>query len=277
MGDPLDEPALLLAIEDYLARCKILVTYNGKSFDVPLLNSRYILQGWQSPMRNLMQIDLLHLARKLWRYRLPSRSLGDIESQILKASRTEDEVPGWMIPQIYFDYLRSRDARPLQRVFYHNKIDVLSMAALLNHATLLIEQFNEQSLQPIDRYSIARLYEDLGHIETAINIYRECIQADLPEDLHLDSIQHLSFIFKRREDYPNAVELWENAASKAQVYAFIELAKYYEHTIRDYSQAMHWTETAINLIKSPDYPTYQRHIWINELEHRYNRLENKIK
>jgi uncharacterized protein YprB with RNaseH-like and TPR domain len=277
MGDPLDEPALLLAIEEYLAPCKVLVTYNGKSFDVPILNSRYILHGWHSPLSNLLQLDLLHLARKLWRFRLPRRSLSDIETQILKTMRTEEEVPGWMIPQMYFDYLRSRDARPMKRVFYHNEIDVLSLAALLNHSSLLIEELHEQYVQPIDRYSIARLYEDLGHQETAINIYWECIQDDLPEEFHLDAIQHLSFIFKRRQDYLNAVELWEKAAAKEQVYAFIELAKYYEHTSKDYAQALHWTETAINLVKSPDFPVHQRYPWVNDLEHRYQRLNNKLK
>lgn len=276
MGDPLDETTLLLELEEFLAPCKVLVTYNGKSFDVPLLNSRYILQGWQSPLTNFVQIDLLHLARKLWRYRLPSRSLGNIETQILKASRTEEEVPGWMIPQMYFDFLRSGDGRPMKRVFYHNEIDVLSMAALLNHSTSLIAQLSEHDTPAIDRYSIARLYEDLGYLETAINIYWECIQSDLPEEFHLDTIQHLSFIYKRQEDYMHAIELWEQAASKEQIYAFVELAKYYEHTQRDYSQAMHWTVKAIDLVKSPEYPAHQYYLWVNELEHRHNRLKIKL-
>jgi uncharacterized protein YprB with RNaseH-like and TPR domain len=278
MGDPLEESALLLAIEEYLAPYEVLVTFNGKSFDVPLLNTRYILQGWKSPLIDLFQIDLLHLARKLWRYRLPSRTLGDLEAQILNAKRTEDEVPGWMIPQMYFDYLRSRDARPLQRIFYHNEIDVLSMAALLKHTTYLIENIDRgDDLPSLDRYAIARLYEDLGHKQTAIKIYTECLQVELPEEAHLETIKRLSFVYKRLGNFMHAVELWEEAAAKGQIYAFIELAKYNEHTLRDYSEAKYWTESAINIIKAPEFPEHQRHVWLFELDHRYNRLMNKLK
>lgn len=277
MGDPLEESALLLAIEKYLAPYEVLVTFNGKSFDVPLLNTRYVLQGWKSPLIDLLQIDLLHLARKLWRFRLPSRTLGDLEAQILKANRTEDEVPGWMIPQMYFDYLRSRDARPLQRIFYHNEMDVLSMAALLKHTTNLIENIDRgDDLPPLDRYAIARLYEDLGHQHVAINIYKDCLQGELPQDAHLETIKRLSFVYKRLGDYMNAVELWEVAAAEDQIYAFIELAKYNEHKLQDYSQAMYWTESAINIINAPEHPDHQRYVWFYELDHRYKRLANKL-
>jgi hypothetical protein len=225
----------------------------------------------------MLQIDLLHLARKLWKNRLPRRSLGDIETQILRAFRTEEEVPGWMIPQIYFDYLRSKDARPMRRVFYHNEMDVIAMAALLNHTAHLFEHLNaKQDLNTVDRYSIGRIYEDLGHTEIAINIYQECLLGELPEEIYLEAIQRLSFIFKRLDDYLLAVDLWEKAARKDQIYAFIELAKYYEHTLRDYSQAMYWTESAIKIVKSNDFPIYQQSIWEFELEHRYARLVNKM-
>lgn len=278
MGDPLEEPALLLAIEEYLAPYEVLVTFNGKSFDVPLLNARYVLQGWKSPLIDLLQIDLLHLARKLWRYRLPSRTLGNLEAQILNANRTEEEVPGWMIPQMYFDYLGSRDARPLKRIFYHNEMDVLSMAALLKHTTSLIENIGSgDDLSLIDRFAIARLYEDLGHHLVTINLYKECLQGDLPEEIHLEAIQRLSFLYKRSGNYTHAVRLWEDAATKEQIYAFIELAKYNEHTLRDYSQAMYWTESAIEIINGLDYPEHERHVWSFDLNHRYKRLMNKLK
>src|SRR4030067_1036414 len=139
MRDPFEEPAMLLALEEFLAPCKTLVTFNGKSFDAPLLTTRYTLQGWPSPMGRMAHIDLLHLARRLWRDRLPSRTLSNLEVQILGAQRSEEEIPGWMIPQMYFDFLRDGDARPMKRVFYHNEMDVLSMAALLNLVVNLLE------------------------------------------------------------------------------------------------------------------------------------------
>jgi len=83
-------------------------------------------------------VDLLHLARRLWRERLPSRTLSNLEVQIMGAMRSEEDIPGWLIPTIYFNYLRDGDARPLQRVFYHNAMDVLSLAALLDHTANLL-------------------------------------------------------------------------------------------------------------------------------------------
>jgi uncharacterized protein YprB with RNaseH-like and TPR domain len=168
MRDPLEEPALLLALEDFIAPCHTIVSFNGKAFDIPLLDTRYTLQGWKSPFRDYSHVDLLHLSRRLWRDRLPSRTLGNLEVQILHASRTDEEIPGWMIPQIYFDYLRDGDARPLQRVFYHNAMDVVSLAALLNHTSALLEDpFSQPTTESIDLAAIARLLEDLGHTERA--------------------------------------------------------------------------------------------------------------
>ncbi|HEX2979166.1 MAG TPA: ribonuclease H-like domain-containing protein, partial [Anaerolineaceae bacterium] len=130
MRDPAEEPAMLAALTDYLDPCQALVTYNGKAFDAPLLNTRYTLQGFTPPLPNLAHLDLLPLARRLWRDRLPSRTLSYIETNVLGANRTQEEVPGWMIPQMYFDYLRSADARPLRGVLYHNAMDILALAAL---------------------------------------------------------------------------------------------------------------------------------------------------
>src|SRR4030066_1011057 len=172
MRDPLEEPALLLALEEFLAPCQTIVSFNGKAFDVALLNTRYIMQGWKSPFNNLAHIDLLHLSRRLWRDRLPSRTLANLEVQILHASRTDDEIPGGMIPQLYFDYLREGDARPLKRVFYHNAMEVVSLAALLNHTSSLLEDpIAHPSSEYIDLAAVARLLEDLGHTERAAELY----------------------------------------------------------------------------------------------------------
>ncbi|PIZ25697.1 MAG: hypothetical protein COY47_04525, partial [Chloroflexi bacterium CG_4_10_14_0_8_um_filter_57_5] len=123
MRDPSEEPALLEALADYLAPAQALVTYNGKAFDVPLLVTRYSLHSIPIPFKDYSHIDLLPLARRLWRDRLPSRSLKYIEENVLGAPRTSQEVPGYEIPYLYFDYLRTGDARPLASVFYHNAMD----------------------------------------------------------------------------------------------------------------------------------------------------------
>ena len=279
MPDPLDEGALLLALEDFIAPCQTVVSFNGKAFDVPLLDTRYILQGWKSPFKNLGHIDLLHLSRRLWRDRLPSRTLSNLEIQILHASRTDEEIPGWMIPQLYFDYLRDGDARPMKRVFYHNAMDVVSLAALLNHtATLLETPFEQSSVEYIDLAAVARLFDDLGHDDRAEELYEACLKAGLPEDLYHDTLFRLSFLHKHNNNYLAAIPLWEQAASQRKMYAYEELAKYYEHHARDLPTALKWTLDALeNLdLDQADSPSIEGPLWKPEFQHRLQRLQRKL-
>jgi len=277
MRDPLEEPALLLALEEFLAPCQTVVTFNGKSFDVPLLNTRYILQGWKSPFQELAQVDLLHLSRRLWRDRLPSRTLGNLEAQILRANRTDEEIPGWMIPQIYFDYLREGDARPLKRVFYHNAMDVVSLAALLTHTSSLLEDpLNQSKDESSDLAAIARLFEDLGHPEKATDLYKFCLNAELPENSYLDALYHLSLLYKHHANFQAAIPLWEIAASQRQLYAYEELAKYFEHHTIELETALKWTKAALELLNTPGFSPAEQYQALPEFQHRLQRLQRKI-
>jgi hypothetical protein len=277
MRDPLEEPAILLALEEFLAQTQTIVSFNGKAFDIPLLNTRYTLQGWKSPFKNLAHIDLLHLARRLWRDRLPSRTLANIEVQILHATRTDEEIPGWMIPQLYFDYLRDGDARPLKRVFYHNAMDVVSLVALLNHTTRLLDNPLPPSLNEfIELAAVARLLEDLGHIERAVPIYEACLQAEVPPEIVTDALYRLSFLHKRRNNYGAAIPLWEQAATNHQIYAYEELAKYHEHQNRDIKSAMIWTTKGLDQIDSLDVTRSEKRVLKIEFNHRLERLQKKM-
>jgi uncharacterized protein YprB with RNaseH-like and TPR domain len=277
MRDPLEEPALLLALEDFLAPCQTVVSFNGKAFDVPLLNTRYTLQGWKSPFKKFAHVDLLHLARRLWRDRLPSRTLANLEVQILHASRTDEEIPGWMIPQIYFDYLREGDARPLQRVFYHNSMDVISLAALLNHTSSILEDpLSLQTSESIDLAAIARLFEDLGHSDKAKEVYETCLKAEIPGELYDDTILRLSLLYKHINNYSAAIPLWEQAASHRRLFAYEELAKYYEHHAQDLDLALKWTCDALECIKTAGLQSPELLQWKPEFQHRLQRLQRKI-
>lgn len=277
MRDPLEEPGLLLALEEFLAPCQTIVSFNGKAFDVPLLNTRYTMQGWKSPFKNLAHVDLLHLSRRLWRDRLPSRTLANLEVQILHASRTDEEIPGWMIPQLYFDYLREGDARPLKRVFYHNAMDVVSLAALLNHTSSLLEEpFAQNSNDYIDLAAVARLLEDLGHIEKATQLYEACLQAELPEDIYNDTLYRLSLLHKHNNNYSAAIPLWEQATSRNRIYAYAELAKYFEHRMQNLEIAHTWTSKALEYIDSTSYSSPENTQWKTEFQHRLERLQRKM-
>jgi uncharacterized protein YprB with RNaseH-like and TPR domain len=282
MRDPAEEPALLAALTRFLEPCQVLVTFNGKAFDVPLLNTRYITTGFaasadDSPLAPRAHLDLLPLARLLWRDRLASRALSSLEQHILEVARTQEDVPGWLIPELYFEYLRSGDARPLKSVFYHNAMDVLSLAALLNHvASLLDDPLSSDSLHELDLLGIGKLFERLGRVELAVQLYERALAYDLPESLRLRTMQHVSLIQKREGDLPSAVALWRDAAADGEIYAHVELAKFYEHTRRDYQEAARWTQEAIHLLDVLGGSPLARDRWLGELEHRMARLQRKM-
>jgi hypothetical protein len=183
---------------------------------------------------------------------------------------------------MYFDYLRSGDAEPLRSVFYHNAMDVISLAALLNHAAgLLSDPFHSDIQHGVDLISMARLYEDMGEIDLATRLYLHGLQhldvreQRLPEEIYLLAIERLANIHKRSENLQAAIDLWQEAALHRHVVSHVELAKVYEHRLKDFDQAIHWTRSAIDLVNQPDFNPYQKKVWLDELEHRIDRLLRK--
>ncbi len=278
LRDPGEETAQLAALEQFVAPCEAIVSFNGKAFDIPLLNSRYIINGWPPPLKDAGHLDLLHLARRLWRARLPSRALGDLEARILGVTRSQQDVPGWMIADLYFDYLHTGDARPLLGVFYHNEIDVVSLAALLNHMSMLLANPLSGSVEHgLDLIAIGKLYADLGSVDTAIEIYTHgLIRDDLPHEAYWKAVEQLSFLHKKRGDVDQAMELWQQAAAEGLIFAHIELAKVLEHKRRDFAEASRWTRQAIEIVSASEYPDFERGQWLPELEYRLARLERKM-
>jgi hypothetical protein len=172
LRDPAEEPAMLEAMIEFLAPCRALVTFNGKAFDAPLLNTRYSLHSIPSPIKEFAHLDLLPLSRRLWRDRLTSRTLKNLEVEILDAPRSSEEVPGYEVPWLYFDYLRTGDATPLKGVFYHNAMDVAAMAALLSRvASILHDPFNGNVHHGLDFIALGKLYEDLRQWDLAARLF----------------------------------------------------------------------------------------------------------
>ncbi len=290
MSDPIREPAQLIAFEEFIAPAKAIVSFNGKSFDIPVLNTRFTYHSWRSPFKEIIHIDLLHMARKLWRDRIPSRTLSNLEARILGAQRTEDDIPGWMVPALYFEFLRDGDARQLKRVFYHNEIDILSLSALLNYIAHMVADPNIKGKEyASDLISMGRLFEDLGEIDAAVDLYhqglehKDVLSNNVSRDILVSATFRLAMIYKRKGKYEKAVKLWEQATQLNHIGAFIELAKYYEHNAREYDTAIYWTNTAINLINTAtefdDLPIgislFNKKQKSDEFIHRLNRLNRK--
>ncbi len=278
MRDPSEEAALLEGLMDFLAPCAALVTFNGKAFDAPLLVTRYSLHSLPVPFEDFAHLDLLPLARRLWRDRLPSRALKYLEENVLAAPRTVEEVPGYEIPYIYFDYLRTGDAAPLKGVFYHNAMDIVALAALMNHmASILHAPFDGQVQHGLDFIALAKLFEDLGRVEEAARLYERGLEVGGSEADFGAAVQRLSALQRRRGDLESAATLWQKAAAEGHVYAHVELAKYYEHRRRDYAEALKLTHSAEELVGLLDIPRYETRHWMEELKHRRERLEDKLR
>lgn len=278
MSDPSEEAALLEALADFLAPCAALVTFNGKAFDAPLLRARYTLHSIPCPFDGFSHVDLLPLARRLWRDRLPSRALKYLEEHIMQAARSVQDVPGHEIPWLYFDYLRSGDATPLQGVFYHNAMDIVAMAALLHlTAGMLEDPHGSDIAHGLDIIALAKLFEDLNRPDDAARLYERGLKTELPEPDFWQAVRRLAGLQKRRGDLETALKLWEQSAADGHVYAHVELAKYYEHTCKDPASALRWTLTAIERIQNdPLMPAYMKKHWMNELKNRQKRLETKL-
>ncbi|HSL31608.1 MAG TPA: ribonuclease H-like domain-containing protein [Anaerolineales bacterium] len=276
MRDPAEEPAMLEAIAQFLAPAEALVTFNGKAFDAPLLSTRFRLHHIPVPFQGYCHLDLLPLARKLWRDRLESRALKYLEQHILGLRRAVEEVEGYEIPWLYFDYLKTGDARPLAGVFYHNAMDVVAMAALLSHVNEVLEHPYDGRVQHgLDFIALGKLFEDLGHWEEAARLFERGLELDLTESDFGVAVKRLSTLQKRRGDFNEALRLWEAAAANGHIYAHIEMAKYYEHKRRDVKTALKWTRSALEHVQEAGLPAYIRKHWLGEIAHRLERLERK--
>jgi uncharacterized protein YprB with RNaseH-like and TPR domain len=248
--DSLDrEEALLRALADYLEGFDAVVTYNGKIFDVPLLDTRFILSRLQNDVRSLPHLDLLFAARRLYRDRFGSCRLGEIERQVLGLTRVED-VPGFEVPALYFRYQRYRRFRALVPVFEHNALDVLSLVTLTAHIGGLFADPERCGVE--DRLALARMCEGDGHQQEAIEHYRAALDAGLPPVPRDEAERRLALLHKRNGDWDLAVEIWYRMAYRPGnrlLFPLIELAGYCERQRSDFAAARMHVENALALLR----------------------------
>ena len=241
MRDYSEEPAMLDALAEHLGRFDVLVTYNGKSFDGPLLETRFRMARRRPAHQRLAHLDVLHSARRLFRLRLSSCRLTEIEAEVLGFYR-EGDLPGELIPYCYFDYLRTHDALKLVPIFHHNRMDILTLACLTSLVLAAVGQPEAAPLaHPLDLYSLAAWVAKVGHRQSAAQLFQRALAGPLPEAVEWRAKAELAALYKRARDYPRAVPLWtELAAARdgGRLLAIEELAKYYEHRARDYARAL---------------------------------------
>jgi uncharacterized protein len=278
MRDPAEERAMLAEMVDMLAPFSSLVSFNGRSFDWPLMRTRFIMSRQRPPLVDAPHLDLLHLARRLWRTRLPSCALSSLEQNVLGVARKSEDVAGWIIPHLYFDYLETGDAGPMLQVLYHNAQDILSLVTLSAYLGQIGRDPYDRGLaHGEDYYSLGRYLERLRDWDEAIRAYKHALSCPLDDTVRADDSRQLSLLLKRRGRREQAVELWEAELNAGRLYPYVELAKHHEHQEGDLGRAAKLVEEAITLVQSPTYLAgWRRDRDLAELEHRLNRLKRKL-
>jgi len=250
MRDFGDEPSLLAALSDYLGRFDVLITYNGKTYDVPLLETRYRMARAKPPFARLAHLDLLHGARRLWKLRLDSCRLVELENRILGLER-EGDLPGEMIPYYYFQYLRIQQAFHLVPIFHHNVMDIVSLACLTAVAPFAFRSPKDAPLRHgADFVGLARWVEQAGRHDEAVQLLRRALELGLPDNLLFKTMWEIARLEKKLERYDAALLLYTDLAAAKnpfRVPAFEELAKHYERRERNHMMALEMTRNALAL------------------------------
>ncbi len=260
-----EEASALEALAGHLRQFRVMVTYNGKAFDQPLLETRYRMARARTPFGGLAHLDLLFGARRLWKLRLDSCRLVELERRILGVER-EGDVPGAMIPQLYFESLRAGNADGLAPVFYHNALDILTLACLCGIVPRAFEDPDVVTFaHGAEMAGLGRWWRQMGEPERALGLFRRAIAKGLPDELLWRTLWDVAMLEKKcgRGAMEALVEL-AGVRNPFRAQAMEELAKYYEHRERNCAMALEWTLAALETG------------WTPELGARKERLEAKI-
>ncbi|MBN1777683.1 MAG: ribonuclease H-like domain-containing protein [Clostridiales bacterium] len=272
MRDYDEESFVLREISRLLKAFPVLATFNGKTFDMPVLSNRFLLNRFGDGFGGV-HADVLYPARRIWKLRLFSCTLQTLEESILGVTR-EDDLPGELIPQTYFQYLKNRDFEPVRQIMVHNRQDILSLAQLFFFLCRLHAK-PETAAAPEDLYSLARTLNKRGETEKAKKCYRMSARGGLRKP----AFHALAQQEKREGNARRAVKLYTAMLSRKEDMAevCVALAKLYEHQLQNIPQALFYTRQALLILSEPGLAAGEAVQSLkNTLQYRYARLRRKI-
>lgn len=283
MRHPGEERAQLHLVEEAIGGAGGVVSFNGRGFDMPLINNRFVLASMPLPLVGAPHLDLLFPARRLYKMRWGSCSLGSLERNVLELQRTTEDVPGYLIPDIYRQYyLTGETTEMLARVFYHNLEDVVSMALL---GARMARHFRREALDevqdeldPLECVSLGRCYDALGWVEASVRSYRLALARSSATDHQVLALRELSLLYKRLEWRDQAAELWEEWVSTVtgeDLTPYVELAKHHEWHTRNLPAARGWAAWALKIAERWP-PGLVRDDLVAQLSRRLARIERKL-
>lgn len=257
--DYTDEAAVLEALLEEFTAERSLVSYNGAAFDLPLLTGRMIVNRAAREILHDRHVDLLHPVRRLFKRRLRDCSLTNLERCILGFERQGD-IPGYLIPSVYFDWVSEERTDDLEAVMEHNRLDIFSLYFILGHIVEVVQNEGHDLTEFEDLHSLSRLFGRRKQTERVTRLYErvdELSCGQLPDDI----VFYHAMAFKRSGELERAIELWGRIAQNESRQAFlanIELAKHFEHRVKDCGRALEYTRRADQLC--PESPSLRRSV-----------------
>ncbi|TCZ81035.1 hypothetical protein E0485_01780 [Paenibacillus albiflavus] len=261
--NPAEELAMLHYLQTLVQQFTHLVTYNGRTFDWPLIVNRFILNRLSTDSHELKHIDLLHPSRSLWKNTLPTCKLSQVEVDRLGVLRYDD-VPGSLAPALYFQYLAEGNPTILHGVFKHNEQDIVTLASLVIHFGKLLSGTLDLSLVPLEEQFRSALWlakmnkHDLAD-EYLDHIWQELLYGAFSDEGHSvwrgDLPLRLASCYKQKHEHQRAVALWHrwidtrSSGLPTMIQPYIELAIYYEHRERNYDKALSLSNIAYNMLR----------------------------
>lgn len=251
LGEPAEEEAMIEEVNRFLesAAFNSIVSFNGKGFDLPILETRFTLYQLPFPLADLPHLDFIFAARQLWKHKHESCRLSHLAEQILNAPRWED-IPSSEVPIRYFSYLRSGHFSFIEPVLEHNQQDILSLLGIIIAAAALIESCScGEIIDSADLIGLARILEAAGEAERSFKLLEKALRQGVPETVAFNLKKKLAWYWKKNRQWARAVALWEEMAPAGKLFCFRELAMYYEHCCHNYERARDLAEEGLSLAR----------------------------
>jgi uncharacterized protein YprB with RNaseH-like and TPR domain len=278
LGDLSEEDRMIQEMAQFFSDMNFqsLVTYNGKNFDIPLLETRFILYRQPFPLGDLPHLDFMYPARNLWKHKYDNCRLSYLAQEVVQTGRTED-IPSAEVPWRYFQYLQTGNYDLIEPILYHNQEDILSLlGVVIAGASIFIEEGEDCLADAMDFFGAGNIMEKLGDTEKSVQFLERALDGDLSDDVTTMAKMKLSYHFKRNQEWDKAVAIWREITSleeitTGQLFSFRELAMYLEHKEKNYEEAIKIAEEGYVLSRGSS--TYYE----QDFEHRRARLKLKLK
>jgi hypothetical protein len=272
-----DERAMLGSVDDDLRRAGALVSFNGKSFDAPMLETRHSFHrlDWSGVAGAVAHLDVLHASRRFWGTSPDADcSLVALERQVLGAMRSGD-IPGFEIPERYFRFVRSGDARPLAAVLAHNRLDLLSLAGLTARLLHLVRGGPAGTRHAGETLALGKLYARGGLLDRARDAFERAVALNGEPLVTVEALRALALAERRARQYSEAARFWQAVLDVPECPAHLAreataaLAIHHEHRVRDLHRARLFALKGLERGTQP--------AWADAARYRLARIERKLR